>query len=362
MNDAARRCWRIVRWPTGLVLWALAGLATACEPHVWNDVGYYVPGVRGDSESNARECLQKFGYAPQRGGDVPSKLPAGTVDHTEPAAGTTPVPAGQDGPQVNVTYFLSSGELEIPDVVGMRQARGESTIVVNGFRVGNVDKQPDEGPAGQILHQTPRTGTAPPGTTIDLVVSKENPTVPDVVGDEESVGTAELSNAGFAASLQGTEDSEKRSGLITRTKPAAGTRARPGGAVGYWVTSGRNAVPNLSGMTREQATRRLAAAGFLLGQSPERVRPRQSRRRRRPATGGGSDRGGWKRSIGLDQQDLAGSRRGRQERSASQDRAPGSGVERRSGQRRPLAETSRRSARDAAASRHQGHGWHGGEL
>lgn len=64
---------------------------------------------------------------------------------------------------------------------------------------------------------------------------------------------------------QGDEPSLMPRGEVTRTKPQQGTPVRSGTGVDYWVASGSNIVPDLTGQSVEQSQTLLAGAGFRSG-------------------------------------------------------------------------------------------------
>ncbi|MDO5454694.1 MAG: Stk1 family PASTA domain-containing Ser/Thr kinase [Corynebacterium sp.] len=101
-----------------------------------------------------------------------------------------------------------------------------------------------------------------PGTT---TISDES-AVPDVVGWEEDDAVAALEEAGFVVEVETEPSPEVERGLVTGTDPAAGSMLRPGTTVTLAVSSGPEItdVPNLTGMTAQEAQEALDDAGLLL--------------------------------------------------------------------------------------------------
>lgn len=277
MNTAGRRRGVPAWWLAAVVMLCVSVPALACTEHR-QDIGdiatiILVPGVVGDPEATAIACLKRYGYSPQRAGDVASKLPKGVVVRTNPAEATTPIDLRVENFQsVPVTYWVSSGQREVPNVVGDSVIVARIKLALKSFALGEITRRPSEGTAGRILEQSPEAGTTVPAEqSVDVVVSAEYPRVPDVIGQDERQATGNLADAGFEANNRGTVPSDKSAGFIVRTDPIASTPTRPGSTVNYWVTSGQNTVPDLRRLTREQAAERLASAGFVVGQAQERV-------------------------------------------------------------------------------------------
>lgn len=288
----------------GLAIWSASTGASACVEHKTQVRGkgtqILVPGVMGDSERLAIECLRRYGYTPKLGGVIPSSRPEGTVTLTVPAEGTAPIPAGRaTHGAVPVTYWVSSGGVandgavsaQAPfDEVTPRQERraasprtvkvpklqdkaltaAKSRLTRSRLHPGEVAWQARGGKAGRVVAQEPAAGTRVPiHTRVDLVVSNglQPAIVPDVVGHQEMQAISELAAARLNATSQGRRNSPRRAGTVLRTDPPAGSEVLSG-AVAYWVASGQSVVPDLQGRTREGAAQALRASGFAMGNAP----------------------------------------------------------------------------------------------
>jgi beta-lactam-binding protein with PASTA domain len=92
--------------------------------------------------------------------------------------------------------------------------------------------------------------------------------VPNVVGDSQSVATAALVGAGLTAGSVSTESSTTVSvGTVLSESPLAGTAVTAGTAVNLTVSSGppQVVVPNVTGETQAAASSALTTAGLVLG-------------------------------------------------------------------------------------------------
>ena len=95
-------------------------------------------------------------------------------------------------------------------------------------------------------------------------------TVPNVVGTDEDVARAQLGELGLEVDTSSTP-SDQPPGEVISQDPRAGTTVAEGDEVALTVSAGPEdvSVPNVVGMTREEASAALEAAGLQLGQVTE---------------------------------------------------------------------------------------------
>jgi eukaryotic-like serine/threonine-protein kinase len=121
-------------------------------------------------------------------------------------------------------------------------------------------------------------------------VIPQDETLPNVVGLEYRAAEAELSKAGFRAE-RGEErfHSSAPRLVVLEQNPAAGSRETMGTTVRLVISGGQRMgqVPNVVGMTREQAEVVLGTAGHDIGETEERPsrQPRGEILETRPASG-----------------------------------------------------------------------------
>jgi len=123
-------------------------------------------------------------------------------------------------------------------------------------------------PAGDVIKQSPGGGVgsyADAGSTVILVVSTGKPQVkvPNVLGQTFANAKSLLAASPYYLHVTRVPvPSQKPKGTVTAVDPPAGTPVQSGSTVALEVSKGPNAVPNVVGMTMEQAEQVLAAAGF----------------------------------------------------------------------------------------------------
>lgn len=161
--------------------------------------------------------------------------------------------------------LLGGGEpVEVPNVVGMTEE--EAIAELEEVELGaNVLEGPSRRREGRVFRQDPEAETeATTGDVVDIYVStgRREVTVPDVVGmpqeEAEEVLEAEGLQVG-EVSEQASEDFE--AGEVISQFPRADATARAGDAVDL-VVAGQPTVPNVVGMSEEDATATLQEAGY----------------------------------------------------------------------------------------------------
>ncbi|GGC01043.1 hypothetical protein GCM10010972_12280 [Cellulomonas carbonis] len=122
-----------------------------------------VPSVVGLSEAEASSTLQAAGFRVDVARGTSPDVPEGTVISQSPSG------EAERGSTVTITVSEGTGEVDVPDVVGLTQQAARSALEGAGFGVG-VSEQASDEPAGTVLSQDP-SGQAAEGSTVTIVVS-----------------------------------------------------------------------------------------------------------------------------------------------------------------------------------------------
>lgn len=142
---------------------------------------------------------------------------AGTVVNSSPAPGTA-VPEGS-----TVTIFVSTGQVDLPDVTGMDEQTAIATLNEAGFTNITSTSAPSTQPAGIVIAQDPGQGQAAATTTITLTLSEGPITVPNVVGTDQASATTALASAGLTGAPNiVTQPNAAAAGTVLNQNPAAG--------------------------------------------------------------------------------------------------------------------------------------------
>jgi membrane peptidoglycan carboxypeptidase len=141
------------------------------EPAPTEEPGVAVPSVVGKTQQQAERVLQRSGFEVAVQQQETNQAPPGVVIAQIPAGGVAP-----SGSTVTIVVAVEPAQqdVEVPYVVGMKLPSAQNTLEKAGFVV-NVQFQADQAPSGEVIAQDPEGGTAPPGSTVTIVVSRRGP-------------------------------------------------------------------------------------------------------------------------------------------------------------------------------------------
>jgi eukaryotic-like serine/threonine-protein kinase len=166
-------------------------------------------------------------------------------------------------------YLANRGDTvdahKVPDVVGLKRDAAEQRLTSDGFE-SEVKPVPSKQAPGTVIAQRPDPGTlyGEHGIVVLTVASSSLRTqVPDVTGLTTQQALARLRAAGLKPRAQALPSKQPR-GKVLRQVPAPGTEVPKGSGVVVIVSSGtqKAAVPDVVGLSAEEATADLARAGF----------------------------------------------------------------------------------------------------
>jgi serine/threonine-protein kinase len=161
----------------------------------------------------------------------------------------------------------SSDLIKPPTVVGLEQQEAVSQLLGAGLSVDKVTGVFDQKPLGTVLAQSPdKNFFVRRGGSVDLTVSRgpERTQVPAVLWLSKSEAASTLTDAKLVVKTI-PRDGNYPQGQVLDMTPAAGTVVSAGTSVTLVVASGKNQVPDVRGLDRQDAIDRLAAAGFAIG-------------------------------------------------------------------------------------------------
>jgi eukaryotic-like serine/threonine-protein kinase len=186
-----------------------------------------VPSVKGKTRDDAVSTLANAGLKASVF-LVPSSTPVNTVTAQSPVGGTTVV----KGARVRINVSSGPAPVNVPSVVGLPFDVASAQLQQAGFAVARTDVASDR-PKDTVVAQEP-SGSAPPGATIKLSVSKgpKSLAVPEVTSQDEQSATATLTSAGFKVTVQDqTVNDPGLEGIVLEQRPRAGTKAPKGSTV-----------------------------------------------------------------------------------------------------------------------------------
>jgi beta-lactam-binding protein with PASTA domain/predicted Ser/Thr protein kinase len=152
----------------------------------------------------------------------------------------------------------------VPRVTNMTLEAAEARLDAEGLALGEVTREnSDDVPADRIISQDPGAqDTVDPGTEVDVVVSagQETVVVPFLLdGTTVDEARAALEDRGLRSAVQ-EQDSDRPEGEVLATDPEASTTVPVGSTVTLTVSTGPVEVPNVVGLTENEARQRLQDA------------------------------------------------------------------------------------------------------
>ncbi len=164
--------------------------------------------------------------------------------------------------------------LTVPQVIGLREAEAEAALGRAGLEwdveYGSSDKYGE----GIVMACSAAEGSqVEAGTRITLTVAVvEKTTVPDVTGETQAVAAETLEDAGLTPVVEHLYSEETDAGYVERQNPKENTEVPAGSSVTIYVSDGPDRtgmvqVPNVLGLTEQEAAEELLKAGLKLGKS-----------------------------------------------------------------------------------------------
>ncbi|MGW6275043.1 Stk1 family PASTA domain-containing Ser/Thr kinase [Streptomyces sp. NPDC055060] len=225
-----------------------------------------VPPVLAKTESAAKKRLSEAGL------DVEGVKRAysdtdkrGTVMATDPEAGERIRHNGR----VQLTVSLGPEIVKVPDVAGSGLADAKDELKDAGFAPGMTKRAFSEDVRkGQVISTDPKGNTKrKAGSAVALVVSKGPAIdVPDVTGDSRQDAIAELEEEGLKVKTEKAQNhTDEEKGTVLDQSPREGQKQlAEGDTVTLTISIGPEMVevPDVEGMSVDDATRELEDAGF----------------------------------------------------------------------------------------------------
>jgi serine/threonine-protein kinase len=187
-----------------------------------------VPDVQGLTEKEATEQLESAGLAVDPEFGFSDTVPEDRAVGTEPAAGASI--AG--GSTVKLIISKGSNKVDVPDVVGLDDQQALDALSdaeLAGTVVQRDDEAPAGQVVGQSPAAGQQVKR---GSQVTIFVSSGSIPVPDVLGETRRSAVSTLKRAGFSVSVseQPTDDAAQ-DGRVVNQFPPGGSRGRRGDTV-----------------------------------------------------------------------------------------------------------------------------------
>ncbi|WP_076465499.1 Stk1 family PASTA domain-containing Ser/Thr kinase [Actinomyces mediterranea] len=161
------------------------------------------------------------------------------------------------------------------NLVGMTQAEAKSAIEAAGlvFAISSETVSSEEVPEGNVAETNPASGTsAEKGSTVEVKLSSGSAsvTIPDnLIGmkPEEAQAAIEALGLKWRTSSERVASESVSEGSVAELNPSAGSKVKKGETVTGKLSSGSDnvTIPDIIGMTQDQAREKLADVGLQVG-------------------------------------------------------------------------------------------------
>ena len=227
----------------------------------WVTSGRYasIPVVTNDSVTQATAVLTAHGF---KVATAESQVHSNTIQKGT-VVGTSP--SGRTAKGSTVTIVVSSGPFTsiVPKVSGDKLPAAEAALQ-RVHLTYSIDRVGSTQPVGTVLGTKPGPGTSWPQTKPVVIEVAEGLPVPNFVGQSVDAAQQWADAHGVNLQQQPDQNSQEPQGTITGQEPKANSVYKQGETIVVNVSSGPQeiAVPDVIGMTVEEATQVLHAAGF----------------------------------------------------------------------------------------------------
>ncbi len=166
---------------------------------------------------------------------------------------------------------LFTASQTMPQLIGSTEGEAREIIEQERLFLANVDEVAHpSAPRGVVVWQDPPAGVVvPQGTPVQFSVSSgpQRIPVPDVAGYDMAIAIMLIESAGLTVRAIDSVQTAAPKNVTVNTRPPAGTPRAPGLGVTLVVSVGAPtiSVPDLTGMTVEEAEAILVEAGLVLG-------------------------------------------------------------------------------------------------
>ena len=185
--------------------------------------------------------------------------------------------AGMFKSNPKVTDEKGKAQVTVPDILGMTVEEATETLNKKGLGLSIAERAySDKYEKGEIMEQkTAANKKVDKNTEIQVVVSNGEEiltvAVPDVSGQSESAAQKTLEDANLVVDSESKYDDHIEAGKVISTDPAASMEVEEGTHVKMYVSMGveKVEVPQITGITSEEAQAALAAVGLIGGSVTE---------------------------------------------------------------------------------------------
>ena len=177
------------------------------------------------------------------------------------------------------TGLFDKKDIEVPDFRGMTIEEAEDKAEDLGIevKIGKYEFS-TEYEQDQIMDQDPNHGEmVAKGDTVTVDISKggERGVIPNLIGKSEEDAKKMIEDYGFELGTVKEKESHEEKGTVIEQDPSAGSEGKQGDTINITISDGSGKemgeVPNVLGMSEDEARAAIEEAGFKVGDVSEGV-------------------------------------------------------------------------------------------
>ena len=179
------------------------------------------------------------------------------------------------GPSIGTTD--KSDYVTVPDIVGQTYEKAKSILNNKELGIKEVKREEsDKYDEGIVTKQSPsKSKKVKKNSVIEVEISSglksEKLDIPDVIGLDEDEATKKLQKAGFKVKSRAEDSDAYPQGKVSSQSPDSSEKAGKGATITISISRGSSkvTVPNLVGLTKEEAEKKLQNLGLSIGKVEE---------------------------------------------------------------------------------------------
>lgn len=159
-----------------------------------------------------------------------------------------------------------SASVALPNITGLSLSEARETLIDAGFNVGRITEITSFLTPGIVLNQNPKAGeTLAQGSLIDVEITVKGQTnMPYLIGIDLEEAENSLERSGFVEIKSRMVNSPMPAGIVLEQQPEAGVPMLQGTPITLTVSNGKVSVPNVTGLSEEEARSILTKEGFTV--------------------------------------------------------------------------------------------------
>ncbi|HIW39691.1 MAG TPA: Stk1 family PASTA domain-containing Ser/Thr kinase [Candidatus Eubacterium pullicola] len=177
------------------------------------------------------------------------------------------------------TGLFDKKDIKVPDFKGMtiEEAEDEAKDLGIEVKIGKYEFS-DEYAQDEIMAQDPEDGEMVAEgdiVTVDISKGGEKGVIPNLIGKSEEDAKKMIEDYGFKVGSIKEKESHEEKGTVIEQDPSAGSEGKQGDTINITISDGSGKemgdVPNVLGMSEENARKAIENAGFEVGDVSEGV-------------------------------------------------------------------------------------------